>query len=319
MRPDWSRPAGELGVGVDFPPVENGIDYLRDVIVRLARRDAEPVTPRDLKYAVLHLQAATEVLLKYRLSLEHWTLVLEKLDLAKTSKNKQITRERFDSGDFLSCSPGETVMRLQNIVGVSIGAEEEEAIRSLAKSRNALQHYGLTDTEGTIEARTAEVLDFLIRFLDENLLPELQEEERDRVEDDVEFIRAGLARIRAFVKQRMERLKDELAPLKGLTLQCPNCRQWALVAGGEEGTLCLFCPATLDPKLTAWDYATNILRLPWRSPPPTNSLFSQPATPPIDPCPECSEEAVVAGVVTAASPDRPTTFCFNCGVAFPDR
>ncbi|MFF2864092.1 hypothetical protein ACFVSX_29950 [Streptomyces rubiginosohelvolus] len=298
--------------------MENGIDYLRDVVDRLARRDDQPVTPRDLKYAVLHLQAATEVLLKYRLSLEHWTLVLEKLDLAKTNKNKQITRERFDTGDFLSCSPGETVLRLQNIVGVSIGTEEEEAIRSLAKSRNALQHYGLTDAEGTIEARTAQVLDFLIRFLDEVLLPELEEEERERVEDDVEFIRFGLARIRAFVKQRMERLQDELAPLKDRTLQCPNCRQWALVAGGEE-TLCLFCPAAFDPKLTAWDYATNILRLPWRSPPRTHALFSQPSTPPIDPCPSCGEESVVAGAVTAAAPDNPTDFCFSCAMGSSDR
>ncbi|WP_406067723.1 hypothetical protein OG372_04090 [Streptomyces sp. NBC_01020] len=319
MKPDWSRLVDEPGVSVNFPPVENGIDYLRDVVDRLARRDASPVAPRDLKYAVLHLQAATEVLLKYRLALEHWSLVVEKLDLAKTSKGKQITQERFDRGDFLSCSPGETVLRLQNIVGVSISAEEESAIRSLAKSRNALQHYGLTDTEGTIESRAAEVLDFLIRFLDEELLPELAEEQRDRVEDDLEYIRTGLARIRGFVKQRMERLQVELAPFEDRTLECPNCRQWALVAGGEEGTTCLFCHVTLDPKLTAWDYANNILHLPWRDAPRTHHLFSQPATPPIDPCPNCFEEALVAGVVTYSLKDQPTSFCFDCGVAFRDR
>ncbi|WP_369221826.1 hypothetical protein AB5J52_09050 [Streptomyces sp. R39] len=57
---------------MDFPPVPNGIDYLSEVVTRLARPDAE-VSPRDLKYAVLHLQAATEVPVKARLHMEHWT------------------------------------------------------------------------------------------------------------------------------------------------------------------------------------------------------------------------------------------------------
>ncbi|MFD9540888.1 hypothetical protein [Streptomyces sp. NPDC060022] len=121
------------------------------------------------------LQAATEVLLKYRLYLEHWSLVLEKLDLARVNKNKQMTRELFDEGDFVSCGPKETVLRLRNIVGVSISQEEEDQMLSLANSRNALQHYGLTDTEGSIEVDTAEVLDFLIRFLDNELLPTMRE------------------------------------------------------------------------------------------------------------------------------------------------
>ncbi|MFD5074512.1 hypothetical protein [Streptomyces sp. NPDC058371] len=57
------RAAGEPGGGVDFPPVENGLDYLLSVVEHLAR-PPQDMTPRHLKYAVLHLQAATEVLLK---------------------------------------------------------------------------------------------------------------------------------------------------------------------------------------------------------------------------------------------------------------
>ncbi|WP_186784533.1 hypothetical protein [Streptomyces sp. CBG33] len=49
---------------VDFPPVRNGIDYLTSVVEHLSRTRPDP---RDLKYAVLHLHAATEVLLKARL------------------------------------------------------------------------------------------------------------------------------------------------------------------------------------------------------------------------------------------------------------
>ncbi|NUL02550.1 hypothetical protein HRW07_04675 [Streptomyces lunaelactis] len=261
------RAADEPGAGVDFPPVANGLDYLVSVVELLAVGE-DAVSPRNLKYAVLHLQAATEVLLKYRLYREHWTLVLQNLDLTRMNKNKKMTRALFDGGDFVSCTPEETVLRLRNIVGLSISEEEQKQILSLAKSRNALQHYGLTDSEGSVEARTAEVLDFLIRFLDEELLPRLDEQERERVEDDVQFIRSGLTRIRAFVKQRMERLMDKLAPHWERTLQCPDCRQWALVARGGP-TQCFFCPATADPQWTAWNYATYTLRLPWRDPPRT--------------------------------------------------
>ncbi|MGW3647057.1 hypothetical protein [Streptomyces sp. NPDC000878] len=298
-----------------FPPVENGLDYLLSVVESLAREQHE-VTPRHLKYAVLHLQAATEVLLKYRLYLEHWTLVLQNLDVSRANKSKKMTRELFDRGDFVSCTPEETVERLRSVLGLTISDQEQKQILDLAKSRNALQHYGLTDADGTIEARTAEVLDFLVRFLDESLLPKLEPADRDQVTEDVEHIRSGLTKIRSYVQRRMERLKDQLDPHKERNLQCPDCRQWALLAG--EPTSCLFCPATTDSQLTAWNYATYVLRLPWRSPPPTNDVFSQPATPPVDPCPDCGTDTLVRGAVTAAAPDRPTNFCFNCATSFPD-
>ncbi|WP_328665543.1 hypothetical protein OG905_00990 [Streptomyces sp. NBC_00322] len=302
-------------VHVDFPPVENGLDYLKNV-VKLLAQDEGQVSPRTLKYAVLHLQAATEVLLKYRLSFEHWTLVLHDLDLSKKNPGKRVTREMFDAGEFVSCQLKETVLRLRTVVGLPIDPEDEEQILSLANSRNALQHYGLTDSEGTIEVRTAAVLDFLLRFLDDHLLPKLKDTDRERFDEDVEFIRSGLARIRAFVEWRMERLKVKLEPLRDRTVQCPHCRQWALVTGGELAS-CLFCPWTGDPRGYALDYVIHISRLPWRST-PTEGPFEQPAMPPIDPCPLCGVVAAVPGVATAAAPDHPTTFCFNCGVALPD-
>lgn len=56
---------------MSHPPIFNGMDYLDSVVDHLP---GEP-KPRDLKYAVLHLLAATEALLKARLLQEHWSLV----------------------------------------------------------------------------------------------------------------------------------------------------------------------------------------------------------------------------------------------------
>jgi hypothetical protein len=47
---------------INFPPIQNGFDYLMSTVEHLRERP----TARDLKYAVLHLQAAVEVLLKVR-------------------------------------------------------------------------------------------------------------------------------------------------------------------------------------------------------------------------------------------------------------
>ncbi|MFD7972852.1 hypothetical protein [Streptomyces clavifer] len=306
--------------GVDFPPLENGIDYLKSVVEHLAAAQAgDRESPRHLKYAVLHLQAATEVLLKYRLSLEHWTLVLQNLDVSRAKPSKRMTRAFFEKGDFVSCTIDETVHRLRSIVGIPIPDVAGEQIASLARSRNMLQHYGLTDAEGEVEVRTAEVLDFLVGFIDEQLLPVLRRTLGDQtcgaVEDDMDLIREGLIDIRRYVKQRMERLADRLKPFHDRTVQCPSCQQWALVAG-DGLTQCHFCPASVEPKLTAWDYATYILRLEWRRQ-PTSGPFSQPAQPPIDTCPACGSTTVVPGTVVAADPECPRSFCFSCATAWP--
>ncbi|MFI6084718.1 hypothetical protein ACIBBB_27735 [Streptomyces sp. NPDC051217] len=95
---------------VDFPPVENGVDYLRSVVDHLT--DADPPTPRALKYAVLHLQAAAEVLLKSRLLHEHWSLVFKEPSAA--------TRKKFEVGDFTSCTTEAAIDRLRNIAGVDV-------------------------------------------------------------------------------------------------------------------------------------------------------------------------------------------------------
>ncbi len=55
------RSGGTDCARVDFLAAANGIDHLSEVVARLARPGSE-VSPRDLKYAVLYVQAAAEVL-----------------------------------------------------------------------------------------------------------------------------------------------------------------------------------------------------------------------------------------------------------------
>lgn len=137
---------------IEYSPVRNGLDYLKSVIDHL---QDEP-TARDLKYAVLHLQAAAEVLLKVRLMREHWSLVFRNPDKAN--------RAAFSSGDFQSIGMEEALTRLKGIVTIELTPAAQESLNRLAIVRNKLQHFGLVDQAIAIEALTGKVLDALLCF-----------------------------------------------------------------------------------------------------------------------------------------------------------
>ncbi|MER8062815.1 MULTISPECIES: hypothetical protein [unclassified Streptomyces] len=122
---------------LDFPPVRNGVDYLVSVVDHLHHGKYEylPRPSRDLKYAVLHLQAAAEVLLKARLQRVHWSLVFKEPGTASLKK--------FREGDFESCSADATVLRLRQIAGVQISQRDQKALKDLATVKTAM-HSNIT-------------------------------------------------------------------------------------------------------------------------------------------------------------------------------
>ncbi|MEU9108918.1 hypothetical protein AB0D54_32250 [Streptomyces xanthophaeus] len=303
--PIW-RPAETPGADLKFPPVDNGLDYLVSVVDFLAPdEDRQAPSARALKYAVLHLQAAAEVLLKARLEAAHWTLVAE--DITR----RKVTRAKFEQGDFNSIAPDEAVRRLRDIVGVEIPTEAATNLDALHKKRNALQHYGLNATQEDIEPVAAKVLDFLIAFLDETLLPALDPAVRARAENDMTYVRRGLHLIQSFVAARLERLAPELAGLEDRTVQCTRCFQDTLVAGdGEapETARCRFCHVAFAPEVIAAEYVGVH----------NAGMFASGAT---EVCTKCGgTEAVVRHVIRVCDlrPDQAygihdsVTFCFAC-------
>jgi hypothetical protein len=286
---------------VHFPPIPNGVDYLVSVVDLLSREKGDP-SPRDLKYAVLHLQAASEVLLKARLQIEHWTLTVK--DANKTDKQKH------EAGDFESPTHAETIRRLADVVGIDIGDDDKRALLSLARTRNALQHWGLTESAPAVETRAADVLDFLIRFLDDQLLAELDDAELTAIDGAMVHVRAGLNGIKAYVESRMDRLHSELKEVAGHTVQCPGCTQLALVVDGGENK-CHFCPRTWDFDELAQAYASEVLNFSW------HDLTEGGSDPRVE-CPDCETETLVLGAITVGNPDSTVDLCFNCAHIFTD-
>ncbi|MFI9220505.1 hypothetical protein [Streptomyces werraensis] len=222
------------GHQLEFPPLRNGLDYLESAVLHLTGVD---VTARDVKYAVLHLHAGTEVLLKAILVDEHWSLAFDDPGRA--------TWDRYQSGNFKSCTVDDALARLRNIADVPISDDDMKAVRALTRDRNALQHFGLVHNATAMEARAAAVLDFLLTTVlsDSSVVMRCGEEERR----SLDRIRSGLGHIRVFVKQRMNRLAAQLADAEGVLLHCVSCTTRAAVdEHSRKRAHCLFCDHVME-------------------------------------------------------------------------
>ncbi|MEV7478174.1 MULTISPECIES: hypothetical protein [Streptomyces] len=302
----WRPNASFSRSDLDLPPVANGLDYLVNVVDLLGPDDeGDEPAPRKLKYAILHLDAAAEVLLKARLEIAHWSLVVGRIE-------KGTTYAKYKAGDFQSVGTEEALRRLRQMVEVDIPAEGDNSLTALGKLRNQLQHYGLVATRETIEPVAAQVLDFLIAFLDDRLLPTLRPVDQARAENDMLHVRHGLNRIQGYVDTRMSRLAGELAGLEDRTVQCTRCFQDALVAGDGEAPAtvrCRFCRTAFTPEDISAEYAS--VHRTWIGQPRDHG-----------PCGHCgSAETVTCRVVRVsdirAAPEGShvyghVNFCFAC-------
>lgn len=299
-----SQPAKGTGQRPDvhYPLITNGLDYLIDVADRLTADPAGLPDARALKYAVLHLQAATEVLLKARLQDEHWALVFKKPETA--------TRTAFDNADFESCTTDEAFTRLSQITGLDLPDKALAAVKKLARDRNALQHYAFTAPAGAVEARAADVLNFLLPFIADHLLPRLDTKQRHDADLMLAAVRGKLARIEAYLKKRRNELRTELKDVADRTVTCPECEEWGTLVLGGDLPNCRFCLKTWDSLVDAvGDYTWQLY-----------GNGDQPHLPHHDArdimiCPNCEAEAVITAV-TAAAPDTPRILCFSCATDF---
>jgi hypothetical protein len=280
-----------------FQPVHNGLDYLQSVIEHL--RD-EP-DQHDLKYAVLHLQAAVEVLLKVRLIREHWSLVFEKPSAA--------SRAALASGDFKSLTLEDTLIRLTNIAGVEVPTPAREQFRRLANKRNKLQHFGMEEQAIGIENLTGQVLDGLLCFIQDHLRPGATLEEKTALDQTQELIRNEMGRITALVAARLARIEPELAA-HAVIVCCPDRRHNALPIDRRD-LRCRFCDRTWEPSDAVYEYTEMLGLFPYVG---YEYWDDRQVT-----CTECGFQSLVGVGNVRSAPEEPVWVCFNCGMVDSDR
>ena len=85
------------------------------------------------KYSVINFCSGLELVLKARLLVEHWSLILKLPDRAELSK--------FKNGDFISVMVGESVDRLTKICNETFSSDEKKCFERLRDHRNKVVHF----------------------------------------------------------------------------------------------------------------------------------------------------------------------------------
>jgi hypothetical protein len=268
---------------------ENAVDFLQEAI-----RHTRQSTPRDWKYAVLHLCSAIELLSKAILEKEHWSLIFEDINEASIIKIK--TKK-----DFKSVSFEKALQRIQQIVKIKISSRDLSYLQSLMKLRNKGIHYSLVLN---VEQAKSLVARGISLFLN------LQQNIGSKTLSNRDFeivVNRSLVQFQKYVDVRIRKLEKSLRtqarPHKYFRT-CPFCAQKTLVLK-DGNTICLFCGQECDfSELAEMSEGTG------------------------GPCPECgngelgfilfnNEEGVFACVKCGfETPKSLNTKCTGCGHEF---
>ncbi|WP_394614527.1 hypothetical protein JNUCC0626_32230 [Lentzea sp. JNUCC 0626] len=298
---------------VEFPPLANALDYLRDGAGRLG----ETPSPSDLKYAVLHLHAGVEVLVKYRLVCDDWRLIL-------APESVEASEQQFKAGDFRSIGLGKALKKLKDDAGISLTNGQRNAANALERFRNQLQHYGLVSTAEAVESQTTKVLGFVLDFIDQHLPIDVLRDDRDAevLTTMLDDLRQKLSRIEHLVQQRMQHLQPAL---KGSPSWCPDCGLPAVLMSSAEHPHPVNVPAHSEPRCAfctrRWDslkyYVDDFTGI--RLGLSVHTAVTEGGDYPIDWCPECDEELLVwFDAATGERRPNPTWRCFACENTFND-
>lgn len=206
---------------------DNALDYLLSAIEQLEQR-----TERSLKYSIIHLFAGIELLLKERLSREHWSLIFQ--DIGQASK------ARLNSGDFKSVDFSTSTMRLTDIAGVSFQKHQLKHVDSLRQLRNRIQHFHTSIGQTDATSRLAQGMNFVIHFIT-NEMADLNASHKS----DLDKVHQSLATFNEYVRCRSHEITDQLLRFVS-TVWCPRCDQNTLGLGNGN-PICPFCGFTDEP------------------------------------------------------------------------
>lgn len=280
---------------VKFTLLTNGLDFICSAVEHLSRKPSK----RSLKYAILHLCAGVELVLKERLSQEHWSLVFEKPENAN--------KKTYESGDFTSVSFSSCLKRLKDICGLNITDKQQQRLFRFRDKRNRLEHFGILDSVQALTAAAADVLSFVIDFIDSELGP------KKNLEDTGELlrrIRKTLSDFEHFVEKRWKAIRKKVSRATTAVVTCPSCSQEAALLG--DGISCIFCGHRSEAKVAADEYITMVLGENFYT------LVKEGGEWPCYSCPTCENETMVDQGLSGIQFPQKQFICFSCGEAWEE-
>lgn len=95
------------------------------------------------KFSIIHFASAIELFMKARLLLEHWSLLVEKIDSAKF--------DELFSGKLKTVNPDTARSRLKNIARDPVPKDVEDIFKKIAEHRNRAIHFGYHNAQANTE------------------------------------------------------------------------------------------------------------------------------------------------------------------------
>lgn len=271
-------------INIEFDLLENGLDFIDNSLESVLTTQE----PQKLKYAVLHISAGIELVLKEILRQEHWSLLFENINGADY--------KHLRSGDFISVSFASILKRLEGIVGANITDNQKKHFNSLRTKRNKIEHFAFKESSNALKSTISKALTDIIDIINENIDTQNTSDEAQIL---YKSIRKESAKFIEFVDLVRAKLKDTLIELnrrKVKIIDCPECLQDLFPLDGNY--TCLFCGYTDTPERIAELYADNILNY--------NSYYAYKFGEdcPIKSCPSCENETLII--------DNNSAFCITC-------
>ena len=273
---------------IEFDLLENGLDFIENSLEAILSTNE----PHKLKYAILHISAGIELILKEILRLEHWSLLFENINNADY--------KHLRSGDFISVSFSSILKRLEGIVDGNITEKQKKHFDILRKKRNKMEHFAFKESSNALKSTISKALTDIIEIIDENIGIKNTSNESQFL---YKSIRRESSKFIEFVDLVKAKLKDELTRLeknKTKIIDCPECFQDLFPLDGSN--TCLFCGYSDTPENITALYADTVLEYS------SYAAYKYGEDCPIKKCLECENETMII--------ENNTAFCIDCGASW---
>ena len=248
---------------------KNAFDFLNQAMEEF---DKSP------KYSVIHFCAAVEMILKARLMLEHWSLIVSKPELANI--------DRFMAGEFISVTMDESRTRLRDIAKEEIPDDAFNSFRALAKHRNKMIHFFHSDIDKDDQAKAQIVAEHCRAWFHLHHLLVKWDAYFKGFRSDVSKANRAMKQHGKYLTAKFNALKPELDALRNsgttpqkcsacnfkaampdnldqqitnitclvcdnletqVEIECPHCNQQVVIAS-EGFATCCHCNGKIEPK-----------------------------------------------------------------------
>jgi len=204
---------------IEFDLLRNATDSLRQAVELLALKDIGSDHAR-LKHAITSAAHCIELLLKERLRHINPAFVWENVD-------------RYPSLEARTVTVNAAIDRLKSIGGLAFSPDDERSLKSLRKTRNAIEHYEWRATEKEAKVIVGNALSFAFSFAKDHLGVDLAQEFR---RDDT--WRMLLDELYEFSRAHGTRLEAKLRAKGDYPSCCDVCEQLTVPMRGGSCELC---------------------------------------------------------------------------------